>query len=72
MYVLTVIKVYVCVPLYSAKGIDDVALRTNKKIKFVCLFVWLNLTKPSLSQEDVLPCVHLLETKCVVYVCNQY
>ena len=35
MYVFTVFKLYICmcVPLYSAKGIDDVAL--NKKIKFV-------------------------------------
>ena len=39
MYVFTVFKPYVSVPLYSAKGTDDVAL--NKKIKFICLFVML-------------------------------
>ena len=30
------IQTNVCVPLYSAKGIDDVMLK--KKLKFVCLF----------------------------------
>ena len=38
MCVSTVFKLYImCVPLYSAKGINDTAL--DKKIKFVCLFV---------------------------------
>ena len=32
MYVFTVFKIYVCVPLYSAKDIDDEAL--SKKAKF--------------------------------------
>ena len=35
MYVFIVFNLYVCIQLYSAKGINDVVLTT--KIKFVCL-----------------------------------
>ena len=31
-------SIYTCIQLYSATGIDNVTL--NKKMKFVCLFVW--------------------------------
>ena len=35
-YVFTVFNLYVCIQLYSAKGINDIVL--NKEIKFVYLF----------------------------------
>ena len=35
-------NLHVCVPLHSPKGVDDVALRANKKIKFVLFSLFVN------------------------------
>ena len=37
MCMFTVLKIYVCVPLFSAIGIDEVTLKKNIKVSLVLL-----------------------------------
>ena len=66
MYVFIVFNLYMCIQLYSAKGINDVAL--NKIVKFVCLFEYWWRNVGQLKQDLATRiCILTINFECIFF-----